>query len=132
MKFRFATVAVAIGATLAGSVILAAPAQAATKTCQVDQWRYDICFDGANDAFYVSDMYADGHRAVVEWIAMDGSGRKGECHDSNGAHNGWTVCDYDFREGTNKYVIFQGMTRNGANGKSAYFSWMYTGYITPR
>ncbi|MZE41696.1 hypothetical protein GTY49_01560 [Streptomyces sp. SID5477] len=108
------------------------PAQASTRTCTAHQFRYDICFDGKNDAFYVADMVADGRRAVVKWKAFDGSGRSGECHDSNGALNGATVCDYDFKEGKNNYVSFMGLTRDGANGKNQDVSLLIIGYITPR
>lgn len=35
----------------------------------------------------VADNYVDGHRAVLEWETDYGS--SGECHDANGAANGY-------------------------------------------
>ncbi|MYQ80931.1 hypothetical protein GTW64_27820 [Streptomyces sp. SID4923] len=98
----------------------------------MDQAKYQLCFDPDNDSFLIADDVSDGRRAVVHWNAWDGSGREGECADTNGALNGWTVCDYDFIEGRTNYVAFQGMTRNGANGSNSDNSWVYNGYITPR
>lgn len=132
MKFRPMSALLLSGVALAGTIATSSPAQAATRTCTADQFRYDICFDGSNDAFYVADMVADGRRAVVRWNAHDGSGRAGECHDSNGALNGWTVCDYDFKEGSDNYVAFMGSTREGANGENKDISFLIIGYITPR
>ncbi|WP_409469754.1 hypothetical protein [Streptomyces sp. HC307] len=132
MKFRVASSIVMAGVACAAALVTASPAQAATRTCQGDQWKYDACFDGSNDAFYISDYVADGRRAVIKWNAYDGSGRSGECHDANGAMNGAVKCDYDFREGNGNYVAFQGMTRDGANGRDEDISFMVIGYITPR
>jgi hypothetical protein len=132
MKLRPMSALLLSGVALAGTVVTSSPAHAGTRTCTAGQFRYDICFDGSNDAFYVSDMVADGRRAVVTWNAYDGSGRSGECHDSDGALNGATVCDYDFREGDGNYVAFMGSTRDGANGANQDVSFLVIGYITPR
>jgi hypothetical protein len=132
VKFRPLSALLLSGAALAGTLVTSTPAHAYTRTCTAHQFRYDICFDGSNDAFYVADMVADGRRAVVRWNAHDGSGRSGECHDSNGALNGWTVCDYDFREGSDNYVAFIGATREGATGETYDHSFLVIGYITPR
>ncbi|MEU2878850.1 hypothetical protein [Streptomyces sp. NPDC007070] len=122
-----------LGLAMVGGAFTASPAQAYTKTCNVDQTVfYSICFDGGNDSFTVNDMRADGERAVIKWYAYDGSGREGECQDANGALNGAVVCDYDFKEGPNNYVAFMGFTRDGASGPKHNASWAYTGYITPR
>ncbi|WP_328553500.1 hypothetical protein [Streptomyces sp. NBC_00358] len=120
------------GVALAGTVVASSPAQASTRTCTATIVQYDICFDGSNDAFYVSDTVADGRRAVASWKAYDGSGRSGECHDSDGALNGATVCDYDFKEGVNNYITFMGSTRNGANGADDDLSLLIIAYVTPR
>ncbi|MDH6629465.1 hypothetical protein M2271_007301 [Streptomyces sp. LBL] len=127
-----ATSAATLGLVLAGSVVVASPASAYTKTCTVDQSAYSICFDGDGDKFIVDDLRADGERAVVKWYAYDGSGREGECADANGSNNGPVVCDYDFKEGTNNYVSFMGFTRDGNTGPKHNASWAYTGYISPR
>ncbi|MBZ2409043.1 hypothetical protein HX747_17500 [Streptomyces sp. L06] len=92
----------------------------------------NACFDATGDKFLLSDNRADGMRLVVRWVAVDGSGRSGECHDADGASNGVKVCDYNFREGKNNYVKFQAMTRKGANGKDQNISPALNGYITPR
>ncbi|MFE6696811.1 hypothetical protein [Streptomyces sp. NPDC057718] len=93
---------------------------------------YDICFDADGDKFTVNDLRKDGMRAVVKWKAMDGSGRVGQCADTDGAHNGPKVCDYDFIEGHNKYVAFQGFVQDGPRGKAQFLSYSYNGYISPR
>jgi hypothetical protein len=71
------------------------------------------CFYSTGDKFKVADNYADGHRAVLEWETDYGS--SGECHDANGAGNGYVWCDYDLRE--NQLVWFKIVAREGANGK---------------
>ncbi|MFI0976347.1 hypothetical protein ACH4SP_04860 [Streptomyces sp. NPDC021093] len=105
-----------------------------TQTC-VPYFTFPLgtaCFDADGDKFILSDNRADGERLVVRWTAFDGSGRSGECHDSDGASNGATVCNYNFREGKNNYVRFQAMTRNGAKGKDSNISPALHGYISPR
>ncbi|NEC92211.1 hypothetical protein G3I71_42050 [Streptomyces sp. SID12501] len=110
------------------------PASAAsTRTCATDQGSvYDICFDGDGDDFIVNDLRSDGMRAVVKWQAKDGSGRVGQCADTDGAFNGAKVCNYDFIEGRNNYVLFSGFVQDGPRGEPQFISFTYNGYITPR
>lgn len=134
MKFRLKA-SLLTGAVVAGSLIGGAPAQANTsKTCiPLMTWSFgDVCFDGNGDKFIMSDYRDDHRRIVVKWVAHDGSGRTGECHDADGAMNGAKICNYNFREGKNNYLEFVGMTRNGAHGTSANISPTLRGYITPR
>ncbi|MFF8484449.1 hypothetical protein ACGFZG_17495 [Streptomyces antibioticus] len=128
------SVAITLTIAVAGTLSTGAPAQAAsTKTCAVDQASvYDICFDGNGDKFIVDDLRSDGMRAVVKWKAMDGSGRVGQCADTDGARNGPKVCNYDFKEGPRNYVIFQGFVQDGPRGEPQFLSWAYNGYISPR
>ncbi|MCZ4513114.1 hypothetical protein O3Q52_34160 [Streptomyces sp. ActVer] len=122
--------------TIAGAaaLITGTPASAAgTKTCATDQGAvYDICFDSDGDKFIVNDLRSDGMRAVVKWKAMDGSGRVGQCADTDGAFNAAEVCNYDFAEGRNNYVLFTGFAQKGPRGEQQFISFTYTGYISPR
>jgi len=45
------------------------------------------CFYSTGDKVKVMDISRDGLRAVAE-IVVDGGARR-ECHDANGADNGW-------------------------------------------
>ncbi|MFI5802288.1 hypothetical protein [Streptomyces sp. NPDC051561] len=134
MKFRSLKIGAALIAAVAATLVTGSPASAGgTKTCNADfGYIYDICFDGSNDSFIVNDLVADGERAVVVWAARDGSGKKGQCVDDNGALNSPKVCDHNFNEGNQKVVFFHGITQNGPRGKAHNISWQYTGYITPR
>ncbi|MFE1439209.1 hypothetical protein [Streptomyces sp. NPDC058739] len=135
MKYRYIA-AVAIAGTVSVGVVATGPASAAagTRTCipYFHAPKGDVCFDADGDKFVISDMVSDGRRLVVKWTAFDGSGRSGECHDADGANNGVTVCNYDFVEGRDHYVKFQGMTRNGARGTDADKSPALNGPISPR
>ncbi|MFF4904868.1 hypothetical protein ACFY2T_08390 [Streptomyces sp. NPDC001260] len=71
-------------------------------------------------------------RAVVKWKAMDGSGRVGQCADTDGAFNAPKVCDYDFREGPQNYVLFTGFIQDGPRGEARFISYAYTGYISAK
>jgi len=87
------------------------------------------CFWSTGDIIGVNDMLKDGLRTVVEWVTDNGGG---ECHDANGANNGWTYCDYDFTEGTNKTIAFRVVARDGANGADKYPTVTVIGWISGR
>lgn len=74
------------------------------------------CFYSDGDRFKVGDNYADGLRAVVVWVTD--YGRRGECHDANGAANGYTWCNFNLAE--DSIVFFSVVARNGANGADQY------------
>lgn len=132
MKLRPLSAAAALTIAVGGTLLTGTPANAASKTCAVDQGSvYDICFDVDGDII-VNDLRSDGMRAVVKWKAMDGSGRVGQCADTGGAFNRPKVCDHDFREGPRNYVIFQGFVQNGPRGEPDFISMAYNGYISPR
>ncbi|GAA3769768.1 hypothetical protein GCM10022225_65730 [Plantactinospora mayteni] len=86
------------------------------------------CFYSYGDKFKVTDNYKDGLRAVVIW-ATD-YGRSGECHDADGADNGYTWCNYDFKE--NQLVFFAVVARDGANGKDQYPTATVIGHTSGR
>ncbi|WP_247196018.1 hypothetical protein [Streptomyces sp. GESEQ-35] len=134
MKFRPLSAVATLTIVGAGTLMTGAPAQAAGhKTCAVDQGSvYDICFDADGDKFIVNDLRSDGMRAVVKWKAMDGSGRVGQCADTDGAFNAAKVCNYDFKEGPQNYVMFQGFVQEGPRGEPGFISMAYNGYISPR
>ncbi|MFF3657633.1 hypothetical protein [Streptomyces olivochromogenes] len=134
MNFRPLSAAAALTIAGAATLSMGTPATAASaKTCAVDQGSvYDICFEANGDKFIVNDLRSDGMRAVVKWKAMDGSGRVGQCADTDGAFNSPKVCDYDFREGPNNYVIFSGFVQNGPRGEPQFISMAYNGYISAR
>jgi hypothetical protein len=118
---------VAVAGTLFG---VGAPAHAATTTFCVQPFNTsgDACFYSTGDKFAVQDMRPDGMRAVVIWHTD--YGRSGECHDANGAQNGWTWCDYDFAEGhTLQFVV---VARDGANGANRYPSPVVYAWISGR
>ncbi|MDQ0932588.1 hypothetical protein [Streptomyces turgidiscabies] len=134
MKFRPLSLVVALTIAGTGTLLAGTPANAAShKTCAVDQGSvYDICFDADGDKFIVNDIRSDGMRAVVKWKAVDGSGRVGQCADTDGAFNAPKVCAYDFREGPNTYVSFVGFVQDGPRGAPDFISMTYNGYISPR
>ncbi|MFF5125915.1 hypothetical protein ACFY41_03085 [Streptomyces syringium] len=146
MNFRIKVPLIA-GAVLAGLLGVGAPAQAndapvarvpslanTTKTCiPWFVWPLgDVCFDSNGDKFILNDLREDGKRLVVRWVAHDGSGRSGECHDADGADNGPKICNYNFREGKNFYIEFGAMIRNGAHGRDEQPSVTLRGYVSPR
>ncbi|SEE46723.1 hypothetical protein SAMN05216489_06730 [Streptomyces sp. 3213] len=133
MKFRPLSAAAALTIAAAGTLLAGTPASAASKVCAVDQGSvYDVCFDADGDKFIVNDLRKDGMRAVVKWKAMDGSGRVGQCADTDGAFNAPKVCDYDFKEGPQNYVLFTGFTQEGPRGAAQFISYTYTGYISAK
>jgi hypothetical protein len=133
MKLRPLSAAAALTIAVGGTLLTGTPANAASKTCATDMGSvYDICFDADGDKFIVNDLRSDGRRAVVKWKAMDGSGRVGQCADTDGAFNSPKVCNHDFREGPQNYVIFQGFTQNGPRGEPSDLSFAHNGYISPR
>ncbi|WP_328501651.1 hypothetical protein OG828_17360 [Streptomyces sp. NBC_00457] len=109
-------ISASVTATASVAAILAinTPAQAAETTvfCGPPAALAPGCFYSTGDYFTVQDMRVDGLRAVLLWETD--YGRKGECHDANGANNPPTKCDYDFKEGHT--VLFKTVLRNGANG----------------
>lgn len=74
------------------------------------------CFYSYGDRISVNDISPDGLRTVAE-IVVDGGIRR-ECHDSNGAGNGLTWCDFDFPE--SRQFSLRTVARNGANGDNVY------------
>lgn len=133
MKFRPLSAAAALTIAVGGTLITGTPAVAASsKTCIVDQSVYDICFDRNGTKFIVNDLRKDGMRAVVKWKVKDGSGRVGQCADTDGAFNSPKVCAYNFKAGPQNYVIFQGFVQDGPRGEPQFLSWTYTAYITPK
>ncbi|MGW0366689.1 hypothetical protein [Streptomyces sp. NPDC002990] len=86
------------------------------------------CFYSDGDKFTVQDMLVDGKRSVLAWRTS--YGRTGECHDSNGANNAPTTCDYDLRE--NETLIFQLMTREGATGADSNLGMPNTAWTSGR
>ncbi|MGV9314941.1 hypothetical protein ACWDR0_22560 [Streptomyces sp. NPDC003691] len=52
-------------------------------------------FKSHGDYFYINDLKADGHSAVIQWRT---STRSGDDWDVNGANNGWTVVNRNFPE----------------------------------
>ncbi|MFI1222704.1 MULTISPECIES: hypothetical protein [unclassified Streptomyces] len=107
------TASVTAAASVAAILAVGTPAQAATtKFCGPPAAFALGCFYSTGDDFTVQDMRADGLRAVLKWETD--YGRKGECHDSNGANNPPTKCDYNFAEGHT--VLFKTVLRDGANG----------------
>lgn len=118
---------VAAAGTLLGA---GSPAHAATTVfcSQPANPSGDACFYSTGDKFAVQDIRKDGLRAVVIWNTD--YGRSGECHDANGAQNGWTWCDYDFAEGhTLRFVV---VARDGANGANQWPSNVVTAWISGR
>jgi len=72
------------------------------------------CFYSTGDKVKVMDISRDGLRAVAE-IVVDGGARR-ECHDANGADNGWTWCDFDLPE--NRLMVIRTVARDGAHGRN--------------
>ncbi|MEV5534438.1 hypothetical protein [Streptomyces prunicolor] len=133
MRIRPLSAVAALTIAAAGTLLAGTPASAASKTCAVDQGSvYDVCFDADGDKFIVNDLRKDGMRAVVKWKAMDGSGRVGQCADTDGAFNAAKVCDYDFKEGPQNYVLFTGFIQEGPRGAAQFISYTYTGYISAK
>lgn len=134
MRIRVLPAVAAIVLAGAGTLVSGAPASAAShKVCAIDQGSvYDICFEADGDKFIVNDLRKDGMRAVVKWKAMDGSGRVGQCADTDGAFNSPKVCDYDFKEGPQNYVLFTGFIQDGPRGAAQFISYTYTGYISAK
>ncbi|MFJ9729797.1 hypothetical protein ACIRUL_00385 [Streptomyces sp. NPDC101171] len=132
MRFRPLSLAAALTIAGTGTLLAGTPASASShKVCAIDQGSvYDICFDADGDKFIVNDLRKDGMRAVVKWKAMDGSGRVGQCADTDGAFNAPKVCDYDFNEGPQNYVLFTGFVQKGPRGEAQFISYAYTGYIS--
>lgn len=87
------------------------------------------CFWPQGDIIGVNDMFKDGLRTVVEWRTDD---RTGECHDANGGQNGWTYCNYDFKEGRDKIIVFRTVARDGAHGADKYPTVPVVGWISGR
>lgn len=107
------TALVTATASVAAVCAISTPAHAATtKFCGPPTAFALGCFYSSGDDFTVQDMRVDGKRAVLKWTTD--YGRKGECHDANGANNPPTKCDYNFAEGHT--VLFTTVIRNGANG----------------
>jgi hypothetical protein len=113
---NIASASIAAAAAMAAVLATGAPAQAATtKFCSMPFERAGVgCFYSTGDKITVQDMWADGKRSVVVWATMDGK-HHGECHDSNGANNPPTTCDYDVAE--NGVLVFHVESRSGATGK---------------
>ncbi|MFH8880733.1 hypothetical protein [Streptomyces californicus] len=110
---KMITASVTAATALVAVLATGTPAQAkTTKFCGPPAAFTLGCFYSEGDYFTVQDMRADGKRGVLKW--QTDYGRKGECHDANGANNPPTKCDYDFKEGHT--VLFQTAVRNGANG----------------
>ncbi|MET9671309.1 hypothetical protein ABZY19_39355 [Streptomyces sp. NPDC006475] len=117
-------------AAIAAVLATGAPAQAATtKFCNISfEFAGNGCFYSTGDKFTVQDMRADGLRTVLEWRTTDG--RSGECHDSNGANNPPTTCDYDLKE--NEVVVFYLENRNGATGAPSNMGQAITAWTSGR
>ncbi|MBM4794128.1 hypothetical protein HXP44_19150 [Streptomyces sioyaensis] len=72
------------------------------------------CFDPNGDKVYIGDSHSDGLRAVAQITSHDFGGGLRECHDANGAGNGFRVCDFDFPE--DKMVNIVAVGRSSACG----------------
>jgi hypothetical protein len=86
------------------------------------------CFYSDGDWFKVGDNFEDGMRAVVIWVTD--YGRSGECHDADGAANGYTWCNFNLAEGHT--VVFSVVSRNGANGANKNESNVVIAYTSGR
>ncbi|MGV9937827.1 hypothetical protein ACWDY4_46455 [Streptomyces olivaceoviridis] len=74
-----------------------------------------VCFVPYGDRVYVWDSFADGHRTVAQIQTSDANDDKWwECHDADGAHNGWSLCDFNMPEHTT--IDIQAVSREGACG----------------
>ena len=133
MRIRRLTAAVGTMSVSTAAVVLATGSQASAATtefCTQPGARAGYsCFYSNGDIIGVNDMFKDGLRAVVEWRTDDGYG---ECHDANGALNGWTYCNYDFTEGKNKVIAFRVVARDGANGADQFPTVTVVGWISGR
>ncbi|MGW2380801.1 hypothetical protein [Streptomyces sp. NPDC001658] len=95
MKRVKTTVGLLTGA--AAAVVLAAgPANAISIWMSTSDNAGSGYFQNYDDTIGVSDTEADGMSTVTRWETD--YGRSGTCVDSNGADNGYKVCDYDFDE----------------------------------
>jgi hypothetical protein len=118
MKLR---IAAAAAAGLMGVGLAATPAQAEALWCnEVRTPSVGLlgrgCFHSYGDIIDISDQDSDGMRAINEW--MTSYGRTGECHDTDGAWNGYKACNYDMDE--DGWIRFRIVIRNGATGDDAH------------
>jgi hypothetical protein len=103
---------VALGFAVLGSVALAQPAAADSKswTC-VGVYGGEACFRSYGDDLAANDTVADGRRAVVKWH-VNYSRSTPDCVDKNGANNGKRICYHDMREG--KTIAFRVVIMDGS------------------
>ncbi|UGY93577.1 hypothetical protein [Streptomyces gobiensis] len=107
-----------VGAISAAAILVMGPqAHAAAKITEFCTQPFAPegmgCFYSDGDRVRVADITRDGLRAVAE-IRVGGTNEYRECHDSNGADNGYTWCNFNVTE--NRAMSIQIVARNGANG----------------
>ncbi|MGA5361232.1 hypothetical protein [Streptomyces purpurascens] len=74
-----------------------------------------VCFVPDGDRVYVWDSGADGHRTVAQLQSASTNDPKWwECHDTDGAGNGWSLCNFNMPE--NMMIHPQAVSREGACG----------------
>lgn len=120
MPSRLATLSLAAAATL-GTLAFAAPATGEGSDLEPEvnwercyntsDYRGSGCFDPQGDIIRSHDHYPDGKRVVTHWETN--YGRKGTCHNAQGAYT-MRTCNYDMAE--NGKVRIRVSLRDGANG----------------